>query len=31
MSGFNGLVEGFLDDEITKQNAMKKLEKFLGV
>lgn len=31
VSGFNGLVEGFLDDEITKQNAMKKLEIFLGV
>ena len=31
MSGFNGLVEGFLDDEPTKQNAMKNLEKFLGV
>ncbi|WP_428024628.1 urease subunit gamma [Arcobacter sp.] len=31
MSGFNGLVEGFLDDVSTKQNAMKNLEKFLGV
>jgi urease subunit gamma/beta len=31
MSGFNGLVEGFLDDELTKQNAMKNLEQFLGV
>lgn len=31
MSGFNGLVEGFLDDEKTKQNAMKNLEQFLGV
>jgi urease subunit gamma/beta len=30
MSGFNGLVEGYLDDEETKQNAMKNLEKFLG-
>ena len=31
MSGFNGLVEGFLDDVPTKENAMKNLEKFLGV
>lgn len=31
MSGFNGLVEGFLDDESTKENAMKNLHKFLGV
>ena len=31
MSGFNGLVEGFLDDLSTKENAMKNLEKFLGV
>jgi urease subunit gamma/beta len=31
MSGFNGLVEGFLDDELTKENAMKNLTKFLGV
>ncbi|WP_024953535.1 urease subunit gamma [Sulfurospirillum arcachonense] len=31
MSGFNGLVEGFLDDASTKENAMKNLEKFLGV
>ncbi len=31
ISGFNGLVEGFLDDEITKTDAMKSLEKFLGV
>jgi len=31
MSGFNGLIEGFLDDETTKKNAMKNLEKFLGV
>jgi len=30
MSGFNGLVEGFLDDETTKQNAMTNLVKFLG-
>ena len=30
MSGFNGLVEGFLDNEETKQNAMKNLEQFLG-
>jgi urease subunit gamma/beta len=31
MSGFNGLVEGFLDDGATKENAMKNLHKFLGV
>ncbi|WP_419769375.1 MAG: urease subunit gamma [Candidatus Marinarcus sp.] len=31
MSGFNGLVEGFLDDETTQKSAMKNLEKFLGV
>jgi urease subunit gamma/beta len=31
MSGFNGLVEGFLDDVPTKEDAMKNLEKFLGV
>jgi urease subunit gamma/beta len=31
MSGFNGLVEGFLDDEFTKANAMQNLNKFLGV
>ncbi|MGB5919216.1 urease subunit beta [Arcobacter sp.] len=31
MSGFNGLVEGFLDDASTRENAMKNLEKFLGV
>lgn len=31
MSGFNGLVEGFLDDVSTKENAMQNLEKFLGV
>ena len=30
MSGFNGLVEGFLDDETKKQNAMTNLAKFLG-
>ncbi|WP_458700309.1 urease subunit beta [Sulfurospirillum sp. 1307] len=30
ISGFNALVEGFLDDEETKQRAMKNLEKFLG-
>jgi len=30
ISGFNGLVEGFLDDEETKVNAMKNLENFLG-
>ena len=30
MSGFNGLVEGFLDDEETKKKAKKNLEKFLG-
>lgn len=29
MSGFNGLVEGYLDDESTKQNAIKNLTKFL--
>lgn len=29
VSGFNGLVEGFLDDEETKQKAMEKLEIFL--
>jgi len=29
MSGFNGLVEGNLDDELTKEKAMKNLEKFL--
>ena len=31
ISGFNGLVEGFLDDEKTKVKAMKNLENFLGV
>lgn len=31
MSGFNGLVEGFLDDVSTKEKAMKNLEQFLGV
>jgi len=30
ISGFNGLVEGFLDDEKVKANAMIKLEQFLG-
>lgn len=30
ISGFNGLVEGFLDDATTKANAFRKLEKFLG-
>jgi urease subunit gamma/beta len=30
MSGFNALVEGNLDDEKIKTNAMKNLEKFLG-
>ena len=30
MSGFNGLVEGFLDDEITKEKAMQNLKLFLG-
>jgi len=30
MSGFNSLVEGSLDDEKVKINAMKNLEKFLG-
>ncbi len=30
ISGFNGLVEGFLDKKKTKEKAMKKLEKFLG-
>jgi len=30
ISGFNGLVEGFLDDVTTKENAMKNLENFLG-
>ena len=30
ISGFNGLVEGFLDDEETKNKAMKNLEKFIG-
>lgn len=30
ISGFNGLVEGNLDDEEVKQNAMKNVEKFLG-
>ena len=30
MSGFNGLVEGYLDDEPTKVKAMEKLTTFLG-
>jgi len=30
VSGFNGLVEGFLDDEETKALALKRLEAFLG-
>lgn len=30
MSGFNALVEGFLDDEDTKAKAMQNLSKFLG-
>lgn len=30
MSGFNGLVEGLLDDEETKTKAMQNLAKFLG-
>lgn len=30
MSGFNALVEGNLDDESTKEKAMKNLAKFLG-
>ena len=30
MSGFNGLVEGFLDDEATKEKAMENLKLFLG-
>ncbi|MBF7071397.1 urease subunit gamma [Aliarcobacter butzleri] len=30
MSGFNGLVEGFLDDEDTKAKAIQNLSKFLG-
>lgn len=31
VSGFNGLVEGFLDDENVKAKAMENLNKFLGV
>ena len=31
VSGFNGLVEGFLDDENIKAKAMQNLNKFLGV
>ena len=30
VSGFNGLVEGFLDDVATKEKAMQNLAKFLG-
>jgi len=30
VSGFNGLVEGFLDDENVKVKAMQNLSKFLG-
>ena len=30
VSGFNGLVEGFLDDEQTRAEAFKRLETFLG-
>ncbi|HFU76967.1 MAG TPA: urease subunit gamma [Epsilonproteobacteria bacterium] len=30
ISGFNGLVEGFLDDEKTKSQAMQNLSQFLG-
>ena len=30
ISGFNGLVEGFLDDEDTKTKALEKLTQFLG-
>lgn len=30
VSGFNGLVEGFLDDEAIKAKAMQNLSKFLG-
>jgi len=30
ISGFNGLVEGFLDDEYTKKQALEKLTLFLG-
>jgi urease subunit gamma/beta len=30
VSGFNGLVEGFLDDENVKAKAMQNLSKFLG-
>lgn len=30
ISGFNGLVEGYLDDDTTKQTAMKNLTTFLG-
>jgi len=30
ISGFNGLVEGYLDDEATKTKAFKNVKKFLG-
>lgn len=30
ISGFNGLVEGYLDDEHTKKQALEKLTQFLG-
>lgn len=30
IAGFNGLVNGYLDEEETKEKAMKNLEKFLG-
>jgi len=30
ISGFNGLVEGFLDDSQTKEKAMNNLKSFLG-
>ena len=30
IAGFNGLVNGYLDESGTKENAMKNLEKFLG-
>jgi hypothetical protein len=30
MSGFNGLVEGNLDDESTKAKAIENLKTFLG-
>jgi urease subunit gamma/beta len=30
ISGFNGLVEGFLDDEVTKLKSIENLKRFLG-